>query len=106
MTAKSKESILIYVLVTIFGLGSSITGALFAVAKIGDDRYVRREEFAEKFAAIKTTMDGQKGDLEYIRKALDDLRKPARADATSGASMSRAKRGGKVASRFTASEEL
>lgn len=98
MTAKSKESILIYVLVTIFGLGSSLTGALVAASKFGDDRYVRREEFAEKFATISATMAGTKSDLEYIRKAVDDIRKPARADATSGASMSRTRRG-KTASR-------
>lgn len=33
MTAKSKESILVYVLVSIFGLGSSLTGGLFAAAR-------------------------------------------------------------------------
>lgn len=98
MTARSKESIVIYVLVTIFGLGSSLTGALVAVSKFGDDRYVRREEFAEKFTALKSTVEAQKSDLEYIRKAVDDIRKPARSDATSGASMSRTRRG-KTASR-------
>lgn len=97
MTARSKESILIYVLVTIFGLGSSITGALFAAAKIGDDRYVRREDFVEKFTSIKMDMAAQKTDLDYIKKAVDELRKiPAKADATSGASMSRTRRGAKA----------
>lgn len=103
MTARSKESIVIYVLVTIFGLGSSITGALFAVAKIGDDRYVRREDFVEKFAAIKVGMETQKADLLYIRQALDEIRKQsARADVTSDASMSRKRRGGNsMAHRLT-----
>lgn len=95
MTARSKESILIYVLVTIFGLGSSITGALFAVARVGDDRYVRREEFVEKFASIKMDMAAQKTDLDYIKKAIDEVRKSAKPDATSGASMSRTRRGAK-----------
>lgn len=103
MTARSKESIVIYVLVTIFGLGSSLTGALVAASKFGDDRYVRREEFAEKFTAIKVGMETQKADLLYIRQALDEIRKPAaKADATSGAYMSRKRRGGNsMAHRLT-----
>ena len=95
MTARSKESILIYVLVTIFGLGSSITGALFAVAKIGDDRYVKREDFVEKFTSIKMDMAAQKTDLDYIKKAVDEVRKSTKPDATSGASMSWTRRGTK-----------
>lgn len=101
MTAKSKESILIYVLVTIFGLGSSLTGALVAASKFGDDRYVRREEFVQKFSDIKTGIEVQKTDLDYIRKAVDELRKSPRADATSGASTNPGRRKASQAQRIT-----
>lgn len=93
MTAQKKASIVVYVIATIFGLFSSTTGGLIAAYNIGDDRYVRRDEFA----VVKTTVDAQKADLLYIRQAVDELRKAsAKADATSGASMSRTRRGAKA----------
>lgn len=103
MTAQKKASIVVYVIATIFGLGSSLTGGLFTAYQFGDDRYVRREDFA----VVKTGMETQKSDLLYIRQAVDELRKiPAKADATSGASMSRTRRGSKSiqASRITPDE--
>lgn len=101
MTARSKESIVIYVIVTILGLGSSITGALFAVARVGDDRYVKREEFVQKFSDIKTGIEVQKTDLDYIKKAVDELRKAPKADATSGASINPGRRKASQAQRIT-----
>lgn len=92
MTAQKKANVIVYVVASIFGLGSSVTGGLFAAYQFGDDRYVRREDFA----VVKTSMATQKEDLLYIRQAVDELRKiPAKADATSGASMSRTRRGTK-----------
>ena len=92
MTAQKKADVIVYVIATIFGLGSSLTGGLFAAYQFGDDRYVRREDFA----VVKAGMETQKSDLLYIRQAVDELRKiPAKADATSGASMSRTRRGSK-----------
>lgn len=92
MTAQKKANLVVYIVAAIFGLFSSTTGGLIAAYNIGDDRYVRRDEFA----VVKTTVDAQKADLLYIRQAVDELRKaPAKPDATSGASMSWTRRGAK-----------
>lgn len=103
MTAQKKANVIVYVVATIFGLGSSVTGGLFAAYQFGDDRYVRREDFA----VVKAGLETQKSDLLYIRQAVDELRKtPAKPDATSGASMSRTRRGAKAsqAQRITPDE--